>query len=152
MCSVAQLCLTLSDLVVCSPPTSLLCPWIYPGKSTGVGCHFLLQEISPTEGWSLSLLHWQGDSLPLCHLGSPLAKNLNWVWKMNFNMKMTFCLSKKAYIFDIKSVCIFKSFLTKFLLWLLFCFTDFSSWPRKEKTPETNNCWAVDTNIPMPQF
>ena len=25
------------------PPTRLLCPWDSPGKSTGVGCHFLLQ-------------------------------------------------------------------------------------------------------------
>ena len=25
-------------------PTKLLCPWDSPGKSTGVGCHFLLQE------------------------------------------------------------------------------------------------------------
>ena len=24
-------------------PTRLLCPWDYPGKKTGVGCHFLLQ-------------------------------------------------------------------------------------------------------------
>ena len=24
-------------------PTRLLCPWDSPGKSTGVGCHFLLQ-------------------------------------------------------------------------------------------------------------
>ena len=24
-------------------PTRLLCPWDFPGKSTGVGCHFLLQ-------------------------------------------------------------------------------------------------------------
>ena len=23
-------------------PTRLLCPWDFPGKSTGVGCHFLL--------------------------------------------------------------------------------------------------------------
>ena len=27
-------------------PTRLLCPWDFPGKSTGVGCHCLLQEIS----------------------------------------------------------------------------------------------------------
>ena len=26
----------------------LLCPWDFPGKNTGVGCHFLLQGISPT--------------------------------------------------------------------------------------------------------
>ena len=25
-------------------PTRLLCPWDFPGKSTGVGCHCLLQE------------------------------------------------------------------------------------------------------------
>ena len=24
-------------------PTRLLCPWDFPGKNTGVGCHFLLQ-------------------------------------------------------------------------------------------------------------
>ena len=27
-------------------PTRLLRPWDFPGKSTGVGCHFLLQRIS----------------------------------------------------------------------------------------------------------
>ena len=26
----------------------LLCPWDFPGKNTGVGCHFLLQGIFPT--------------------------------------------------------------------------------------------------------
>ena len=25
-------------------PTRLLCPWDFPGKSTGVGCHCLLRE------------------------------------------------------------------------------------------------------------
>ena len=29
-------------------PTGLLRPWDFPGKSTGVGCHFLLQKIFPT--------------------------------------------------------------------------------------------------------
>ena len=31
-------------------PTGLLCPWDFPGKNTGVGCHFLLQGITPTQG------------------------------------------------------------------------------------------------------
>ena len=31
-------------------PTSLLCSWNFPGKNTGVGCHFLLQGIFPTQG------------------------------------------------------------------------------------------------------
>ena len=26
-----------------SQPTSLPCPWDFPGKNTGVGCHLLLQ-------------------------------------------------------------------------------------------------------------
>ena len=46
----------------------------FPGKTTGADCHFLLQEIFPTQGSNpclLHLLHWQADSLPLCHLGNP---------------------------------------------------------------------------------
>ena len=30
--------------------TRVLCPWDFPGKDTGVGCHFLLQGIFPTQG------------------------------------------------------------------------------------------------------
>ena len=54
----------------------LLCPWDYPGKNTGVVCHFLLQGIFPTQGSNphlLHVLHWQVDSLPLSHLGSLLG-------------------------------------------------------------------------------
>ena len=43
-----------------------------PSKNTGVGCHFLLQGIIPTQGSTsclLHLLHWQADSLPLSHPG-----------------------------------------------------------------------------------
>ena len=49
-------------------PTRLLCSWRFPGKNTGVGCHFLLQRIFLTQGSNLSplyLLHWQADSFPL---------------------------------------------------------------------------------------
>ena len=31
-------------------PTRLLCQWDFPGKNTGVGCHFLLQGIILTQG------------------------------------------------------------------------------------------------------
>ena len=51
----------------------LLPPWDFPGKSTGVACHFLLQGIFLTEGFNArlpQLLHWRVDSLPLNHLGS----------------------------------------------------------------------------------
>ena len=42
---VSQLCPTLG--IPWTEPTRLLCPWDFPGKSAGVGCHFLLQEIVP---------------------------------------------------------------------------------------------------------
>ena len=42
-----------------------------PGKSTGVGCHFILQGIFPIQGSNLHLLRQQVDSLPLHHVGSP---------------------------------------------------------------------------------
>ena len=37
-------------------PARLLCPWDFPSKNTGVGCHFLLQEIFPTQALNLHLL------------------------------------------------------------------------------------------------
>ena len=51
----------------------LLCPWDFSGKNFGVGCHYLLQEIFPTQGLNLHFLHWQVDSLLLSHQGSPLC-------------------------------------------------------------------------------
>ena len=48
----------------------LLFPWDFPGKNTGMGCHFLLQGILLTQGSNLHLLHWQVDSLPQSHLGT----------------------------------------------------------------------------------
>ena len=56
-------------------PARLFCTWNYPGKNTGVDCHFLLQGIFPTQGSSLHLLHvfaeLQTDSLPVSQQGSP---------------------------------------------------------------------------------
>ena len=55
----------------------LLCPWDFLGKTTGVGCHFLLQGIFPTQGVNshlLQLLHWQANSLPLHHPRNPTRK------------------------------------------------------------------------------
>ena len=65
VCMCAQLCLTLCDRL---QPTRLLCPWDFPGKNTGVGCHFQLQGQNP---YLMGILHWQADSLPLSHMVSP---------------------------------------------------------------------------------
>ena len=45
--------------------------FVTPGKNAGEGCHFLLQRIFLTQGSNPSLLHWQGDPLPLSHQGNP---------------------------------------------------------------------------------
>ena len=67
---VAQSCPTL-----CNPhglePTRLLCPWDFPGKGTRAGCHFLLQEIFPTQGLNPGLLHCRQTLYHLSHQGSP---------------------------------------------------------------------------------
>ena len=47
-------------------PARLLCPREFLGKDTGMGCHYLLQGIFPTQGSNLCLLHllhWQAGSL-----------------------------------------------------------------------------------------
>ena len=49
-----QPCLTLQSLGL--QPTRFLCPWDFPGKNTGVGCHFILQGIFPTQGLNPCLL------------------------------------------------------------------------------------------------
>ena len=54
-------------------PARFFCPWNFPGMNTEVGCRVLLQGICPTQRLNLHLwrlLHWQVDSLPLCHLES----------------------------------------------------------------------------------
>ena len=52
-------------------PARFLWPWDFPGKNTGVDCHFLLQGIFLTQGWNPHLLHWQADSLPPVPPGKP---------------------------------------------------------------------------------
>ena len=37
-------------------PARLFCPWDFPGKNTGVSCHFLLQGIFPTQELNPGLL------------------------------------------------------------------------------------------------
>ena len=60
-----------------------LCLWdFFSGKNTRMGCHFLLQEVFPTQGSNpglLYLLYGQVDSLPLSHLRSQYYI-LNMLW------------------------------------------------------------------------
>ena len=60
-------------------PARLLCPWDFPGKDTGLGCHFLFQGIFPTQGSNVGLLHCRQILYlyRLSHQGSPL-RGLTW--------------------------------------------------------------------------
>ena len=55
-------------------PTRLLHPWDFPGKNTGVGCHFLLQEIFPNQGLNPGLPHCRQTLYHLSHQGRVIIK------------------------------------------------------------------------------
>ena len=52
--------------------TRFLCPWDFPGKDTGMGCHFLLQGIFLTQGSNLGLLHCRQILYQLSYKRDPL--------------------------------------------------------------------------------
>ena len=78
LCLVVQLCLTLCDPMDCSLPGYSVCG-DFPGKTTGVGCHALLQAIFLTKyhGLNPGLLHCRWILYCLSHQGSP--RILEWV-------------------------------------------------------------------------
>ena len=63
------LCPTLCNPMGCSPPDSSV-HGDSPGKSTGVGCHALLQEVFPTQGSNPGLLPCRWILYHLSHQGS----------------------------------------------------------------------------------
>ena len=66
---VAQSCPTLCDPMDCSLPGSSV-HGIFPGKNTGVGWHFLLRRIYPTQGLNPGLPHCRQTLYCLSHQGS----------------------------------------------------------------------------------
>ena len=67
---------SLSRVRLCDPMDSslqqALCPWDFLGESTGVGCHFLLQGIFPTQASNPGLPHCRQMLYCLSHQGSPI--------------------------------------------------------------------------------
>ena len=55
-------------------PARLLCPWSFPGKNTGMGCHSLLSGIFPTQGLNQGLLHFRQILYHLSHQGNTLLR------------------------------------------------------------------------------
>ena len=75
----AQSCPTL-----CNPTDiRLLHPWDFLGKSTGVGCHFLLQGIFPTQGSNPGLPPCRQTLYRLSHQGSSVWQDKRY---LNFRL------------------------------------------------------------------
>ena len=52
-------------------PARLLCPWIFPGKNTRVGCHLLLHGVFPIHGLNPCFLLCRQILYHLSHQESP---------------------------------------------------------------------------------
>ena len=74
VCSVSHSVLSDSFWPHGERPARLLYPWDFPGKNTGMGCHFLLQEIFPTQGLNPCLPRCRLILYCLSHQGSPKTK------------------------------------------------------------------------------
>ena len=96
LCVLSESCLTLCDPMDCNQPGSSV-HGIDPGKSIGMGCHFLLQGLFLTQGLNThrpASPTLAGRSLPLSHLGSHYGEIIFPVRKLSvvsvaFMMKST---------------------------------------------------------------
>ena len=74
-----------------------LCSWEFSGKNTRVSCHFLLQEIFPTQGLSQCLLRSRiaGEFFTTEPLGKPTKYyGANNMWKARPLFLRSYCLQK----------------------------------------------------------
>ena len=112
-CLVTKSCPTVCNPMDCTLPGSSMG---FSRKNAAVGCHFPLQGIFPGQGSNPCLLHWQTDSLPLNHWGSPI-------------MLLPFFIFIKGWydspwISLIFALCIFKALLLGTIYLWLRCLSD----------------------------
>jgi len=74
---ITQSCPTLCDPVDYSLP-GFLCPWNFPGKNTGLGCHSLLCEIFLTQGSNPGLPHCRQILYCLSQYQTPSKSVSHW--------------------------------------------------------------------------
>ena len=77
-------------------PARFLCSQNSPDNNTGVGCHFLLQGIFPTQGSNPCLLHCRRILYCLIHRGSPCIDHNDWYLiyykcKLKFKKILIYC-------------------------------------------------------------
>ena len=103
-CMRALSCPTLWDPKDCSPPGSSV-HGDSPGKNTGVGCHFLLQQIFKTQGLNphfLCLLHWQTDSLPTVPPGYGTSKLIHQSFRKKWDFQKPFKSKRLGWVGEIQ--------------------------------------------------
>ena len=70
-------------------PARLLYPWDFPGRNTGLGCHFLLQRRFLTQGSNLDLLHlllWQAGFYYCAASEAPLLNSSGGSWNHSLRL------------------------------------------------------------------
>ena len=73
----------------CSLSGCSVCLWNSSGKSTGVGCQFLLQGVFLTQGLNLSLLRCRQILYHLSHQGSPfIRRDIQIIIKFEYPVKL----------------------------------------------------------------
>ena len=73
-------------------PTRLLCPWDFPGKSTGLGCHCLLHQCSlvgrnsgcllDSPGGTSLVVHWLGLYASTVDGGGGVTSVCSLIWEL----------------------------------------------------------------------
>ena len=90
----------------------LLCPWDFPDKNIGLGCHFLLQGIIPTQESNPHLLHLlnlQANSLPLAPpentpMLSPITRIKSFALSWKHHKPFPFCQEPPLFPFYSSSI------------------------------------------------
>ena len=90
-------------------PTRFLCPWNSPDRNTGVGHHFLLQGILPTQGSNPALCFPKASLIFCCHWslsGASETLDLNWTRIFNSICNFFYFLKPVVCMWLLKVICL----------------------------------------------
>ena len=108
----------------------LLCPWNSSGKSTGMGYHFLLQGIFPTQGSNLGLLHCRQILNHLSHQGSPSSESWGAIQICPPLLFSEGCGTRSSWLWHMYLLC-----LEKWCLWQDIQAEEILGWPGEGESP-----------------
>ena len=125
VCSVAQLCPTLCDLMDYGPPDH--CHGILQARILGVDCHSLLQGIFLTQRSNVGLLHCRWILYHPSHQGSPIFLPYFLLVKWSHSVMSNSLWPHDCSLPDSSVHGIFQA---RVLEWVAISFSRGSSWPR----------------------